>query len=48
MVGVAQLVELRIVIPAVEGSSPFTHPIDLPRKSIAIAFSDLVLVRAQN
>ncbi len=26
MVGVAQLVELRIVIPAVEGSSPFVHP----------------------
>gem|GEM_PF-3104301 len=27
MVGVAQLAELRIVIPAVEGSSPFAHPI---------------------
>ena len=27
MVGVAQLVELRIVAPTVEGSSPFTHPI---------------------
>ena len=27
MVGVAQLVELRIVIPAVEGSNPFAHPI---------------------
>ena len=26
MVGVAQSVELRIVIPAVEGSSPFAHP----------------------
>ena len=26
MVGVAQLVELRIVIPAVEGSNPFVHP----------------------
>ncbi len=26
MVGVAQLVELRIVIPAVEGSKPFVHP----------------------
>ena len=26
MVGVAQLVELRIVIPAVEGSIPFVHP----------------------
>ena len=27
MVGVAQSVELRIVIPAVEGSIPFAHPI---------------------
>ncbi len=27
MVGVAQLVELRIVIPAVVGSSPIVHPI---------------------
>ncbi len=27
MVGVAQLVELRIVIPAVVGSSPIAHPI---------------------
>ena len=27
MVGVAQLVEPRIVIPVVEGSSPFIHPI---------------------
>ena len=26
MVGVAQLVELRIVIPAVVGSSPIVHP----------------------
>ena len=26
MVGVAQLVELRIVTPAVEGSIPFVHP----------------------
>ena len=28
MVGVAQLVELRIVIPAVVGSSPIVHPIN--------------------
>ena len=28
MVSVAQLVELRIVIPAVAGSSPVVHPID--------------------
>ena len=27
MVGVAQLVELRIVIPVVAGSSPVVHPI---------------------
>jgi hypothetical protein len=27
MVGVAQQVELRIVIPAVVGSSPIVHPI---------------------
>ncbi len=27
MVGVAQLVEHRVVAPVVEGSSPFTHPI---------------------
>ena len=27
MVGVAQLVELRIVVPAVVGSSPIVHPI---------------------
>ncbi len=27
MVDVAQLVELRIVTPAVEGSNPFVHPI---------------------
>lgn len=27
MVSVAQLVELRIVTPAVEGSNPFVHPI---------------------
>ena len=26
MVGVAQLVELRIVVPAVVGSSPIAHP----------------------
>ena len=27
MVGVAQVVEHRVVAPVVEGSSPFTHPI---------------------
>ena len=30
MVVVAQLVEPRIVIPVVEGSSPFSHPIFSP------------------
>ena len=29
MVGVAQLVELRLVMPAVVGSSPIVHPICL-------------------
>lgn len=29
MVGVAQLVELRLVMPAVVGSSPIVHPIQL-------------------
>jgi hypothetical protein len=27
VVGVAQLVEHRVVAPVVEGSNPFTHPI---------------------
>ncbi len=30
MVGVAQLVEPRVVIPVVVGSSPIVHPIFLP------------------
>ena len=30
MVGVAQLVEPRVVIPAVAGSSPVAHPRPLP------------------
>ena len=30
MVGVAQLVELRIVVPAVVGSNPIVHPINSP------------------
>ena len=35
MVGIAQLVELRIVIPAVVGSSPIIHPIDkLPNADV--------------
>ena len=29
MVGVAQLVEPRVVIPVVVGSSPIVHPIDM-------------------
>ena len=32
MVGVAQLVEPRIVIPVVVGSSPIVHPISLDNK----------------
>ncbi len=32
MVGVAQLVELRIVVPAVVGSSPIAHPTHLRRR----------------
>ena len=32
VVGVAQLVELRVVIPAVVGSSPIVHPIFLLQK----------------
>ncbi len=36
MVGVAQLVELRIVIPAVVGSNPIAHPRpQAPRDSAA-------------
>ena len=36
MVGVAQLVELRIVIPAVVGSSPIVHPILKAEHSICV------------
>jgi hypothetical protein len=36
MVGVAQLVELRIVIPAVVGSSPIVHPIFNADRGICI------------
>ncbi len=47
MVGVAQLVELRIVIPAVVGSSPIVHPITLIVGSLAqlveqLTFNQLV------
>ena len=35
MVGVAQLVELRIVIPAVVGSSPIVHPNKIVGASLA-------------
>jgi hypothetical protein len=37
MVGVAQLVELRIVIPAVVGSSPIVHPIFMQIQGPAMA-----------
>jgi hypothetical protein len=36
MVGVAQLVELRIVIPAVVGSSPIVHPIEPGNKKVSV------------
>ncbi len=35
MVGVAQLVELRIVIPAVVGSSPIVHPITTDSRAVS-------------
>ena len=35
MVGVAQLVELRIVIPVVAGSIPVAHPIPPPYPIVA-------------
>ncbi len=40
MVGVAQLVESRIVIPVVVGSSPIVHPI-LESESVAGLFAQL-------
>lgn len=46
MVDVAQLVELRVVIPAVEGSSPFVHPIPIVRP--AAGGRSLTLSRAQS
>lgn len=52
MVGVAQLVELRIVTPAVEGSIPFVHPIFTAlnriralQKQVAGFFVSVVLFR---
>ena len=39
MVGVAQLVEHRIVIPAVVGSSPIVHPIFLKSRAIVSALA---------
>ena len=39
MVGVAQLVELRLVMPAVVGSSPIVHPIQ-PIDLIGFLLSD--------
>jgi hypothetical protein len=40
MVGVAQLVERRIVIPVVVGSIPIVHPISLLPKSAPVAQLD--------
>ncbi len=43
VVDVAQLVELRVVIPAVEGSSPFVHPIyRLVSSLVRLTFLDQV------
>ena len=43
MVVVAQLVEPRIVIPVVEGSSPFDHPSSIKACSDAGLFYPLVI-----
>ena len=42
MVAVAQLVESRIVIPVVVGSSPISHPTSLSVKSICAKVAELV------
>ena len=48
MVGVAQLVEPRVVIPVVVGSSPIVHPKSAHIAIIALcAIADLSLVRQQ-
>ena len=38
VVAIAQLVEPRIVIPVVEGSSPFSHPIFIPLKNTPVDY----------
>jgi hypothetical protein len=37
LVGVAQLVELRVVVPAVAGSNPVAHPQDFPANGVLAA-----------
>jgi len=39
MVGVAQLAELRIVIPAVVGSSPIVHPILIIAEVVKLVYT---------
>ena len=41
MVAVAQLVEHRVVVPGVEGSSPFSHPLQRHRSAPASCGADL-------
>ncbi len=49
MVGVAQLVESRIVIPVVVGSNPIIHPIFLPDlKSVQISFYLQIILRVSD
>src|SRR5215207_5720541 len=38
LVGVAQLVELRVVVPAAAGSSPVAHPSEAPAKRAFLRF----------
>jgi hypothetical protein len=43
MVSVAQLVESRIVIPVVVGSSPIAHPISVRVQYLALALRTLII-----
>jgi hypothetical protein len=44
MVGVAQLVERRIVIPVVVGSSPITHPNRVPAATLAEYYLGILIL----
>ena len=46
MVAVAQLVEPRVVVPDVEGSSPFGHPKPSNARAAAKGLGDLGLIGA--